>query len=131
MRLHVSSAGQVALESARVTLRGLTPMLNGVRLDGARLDVRESGDGVRVRMTAPGLGGGRLDLTGPRRDADAWDRRHTLASDPGVESDSIGVCCEVVEDLRASLQAGYYSWGGSRYLTVVVGEPRAGYAMTQ
>ena len=131
MRLHVSSAGQVALESARVTLRGLAPVLNGVRLDGARLDVRESGDGVRVRMTAPGLGGAALDVTVHRRDADAWEMRYTLAGDPGVEIDSFGVCFEVVENLRAYLQTGYYSWDGSRYLTVVEGEPRTGYAMTQ
>ena len=131
MKLCVASQDEVAFESGRVTLRGLAPVLNGARLDDTQLNARGTEDGAALRLTAPGLGGAALDVTIRRRDAHAWELRYALVGDPGVEVDSFGVCFEAVENLRAYLQNGYYSWDGSRYLEPGAAQAAPGYAMTQ
>src|SRR5690606_19612948 len=131
-RLRVSSKGEIALESARLTLRGLAPVFNGVRLDGAQTGVRaDQPDALDLRLTAPGLGGAALDVTLRRRDAHAWEMRYALVGDPGAPVDSFGVCFGAVENLRAYLQNGTYSWDGSRYVEPGEDTPQPGYAMTQ
>lgn len=136
MRLHWSSDGGLALESARITLRGLQPVLNGEPVEDAQTAVSAvegtPGDpsALRLRIAAPALGGATLDIEIRRRGVDAWALRYTLDGDPGVALDSFGVRFEAVENLRAWLINGYFSWDGSRYA-----EPSPatdpGYAMTQ
>lgn len=137
MRLEVSRRGDVLFDSALITLRGLTPVLNGARLEEAGAEVRaveggRAGPGaIDLRITAPGLGGAAFDVAIRRRDAHMWELRYTLDGDPGVPVDSFGVRFEAVENLRAYLQNGYYSWDGSRYLEPDAALSQPGYAMTQ
>lgn len=137
MRLELSPHGDVRLDSALITLRGLAPVLNGARLDGARAEgravegERAGSDTIALRLTAPGLGGAALEVAFRRRDAQAWELRYALDGEPGAEIDSFGVRFEAVENLRATLQNGAFSWDGSRYLEPGAEQTPPGYAMTQ
>ncbi|MCZ2098609.1 MAG: alpha-galactosidase [Anaerolineae bacterium] len=136
MRLSYSSADGLALESPRITLRGLRPVLNGAPVEALQTEALvvegppESLPALHLRMAAPALGGAALDVAISQRGADAWALRYALDGDPGVALDSFGVRFEAVENLRVWLRNGYFSWDGSRY--VEPGPPAdPGYAMTQ
>ncbi|HML24185.1 MAG TPA: alpha-galactosidase [Aggregatilinea sp.] len=140
MKLTLTPQGAFALETAALALRGLCPVVNGRPLKACVLEVLEHAAGVRVRWTGPDLDGAAFELEAAHRAApDRVEFRCRLIGWPDAALDSFGLRFERVENLRAYLRNGYFSWDGSFYVepealaVAGVREPRlqTGYAMTQ
>ncbi len=141
MKITLSSEGDWTLESSIVSLRGLRPVLNGAPLQGARVQVTRSDAGsAEWRYRAPALGEGLFGVEIARENDTRCSLRYWLEGLPEtVVLDSFGLQFGRLENLRAYLRNGYYSWDGSFYVDP---ESRAdgetseastetGYAMTQ
>ena len=132
--------GRLCLVSARVSLRAATPVLNGVALEEAQAESADAGNALELRYRAPGLGGGAFGVEARREEGGGLRLRWWVEGLPaGVDLDSFGLRFAAVENLRAYLRNGYFSWDGSFYvqpdalggLDADVERPETGYAATQ
>jgi hypothetical protein len=133
MQFNLTLDNRLEIESSIVSLRGVSPVLNGVVLDDARVEViANDATRIELRFTAPALGNGVFGFEIVREDkARAWSR-YWLEGFTGT-LDSFGLGFARVENLRAYLRNGYHSWDGSFYIEPEADRTRneTGYAMTQ
>lgn len=143
MKIAVTPAGTLSIESNIVSLRHARPVLNSVILPDLQAEItsnaNESQD-LLIRYRSPALGRGAfvVEVQVENREA-GWLRYWLEDLDPQIELNSFGLHFEAIENLRAYLRNGYHSWDGSAYvepealLDFEPYEPRPeiGYAMTQ
>lgn len=142
MKLSVMPEGALSIESSRGSLRGLRPVINGAPLDDARTTLLEGpaqgghARAIRLQFTSPALGGAVFSVEARQDDPARCALRYWLEGWPGERPlDSFGVCFEQIENARAWLRTGYFSWDGSGYVALdeaTAGDSApTGYAMTQ
>ncbi len=131
---------EFAVESL-VKLSGLVPIVNGAPVAERQTEIlRNDPSGMILQFTGPALAGSafRVEITRERKDRCALRYWIEGWKDP-TGLDSFGLRFERVENLRAYLRNGYYSWDGSFYVEPeglqqweeYERRPETGYAMTQ
>ncbi len=151
MNLTLSPEGDLSFESALVSLHDLRPVLNDHPLEDYYLapaphprPFSPTGRGESLRYSAPALGNATfvVEVEKPLGEAPStyYLLRYWLEGlDDDLILDSFGLRFERVENLRAYLRHGYFSWDGSFYVEPeAMGDfedyearPETGYGMTQ
>ncbi len=126
------------IESAGVVLRDLRPVLNGAPLDVLpQTDVQSNqaqgtSNPIILEYRSPALQGGMFRLELEQSDPSTVILRCALENvPPDLTLDSFGVRWERIENLRALMRSGYYSWDGTEYIQVGERDRVTGYALTQ
>ncbi len=130
----LDAAGRLCLRAGAITLRGLTPVVNGVALAGDPATHDAADGALALRFTDPALRGGTFAVSLRRTGPEAWEVRYALEGLPDdFTLDAFGLRFDAVENLRAYLRSGYFSWDGSAYVPAgpPADDPPTGYAMTQ
>lgn len=141
MKLSLDPSMNLNIETSLVSLLGAQPVLDGLILEDRQVEVENNDQAILLRYNAPALQGGVFVLQTRRPDSAGrvW-LRYWLEDLPADRRlDSFGLHFDRVENLRAYLRQGYFSWDGSFYV-----QPEAlagledgdshlltGYAMTQ
>lgn len=118
MNFSRTAAGEIRLDSALVSLGIVRPVINGRPLETGNI----SENGSIFRYALPDQQQFCLEF---RQDT-MLSLRYWIE---GAPVDSFGVCFVGLENLRAYLCSGYYSWDRSTYEEA--GAHKTGYAMTQ
>jgi hypothetical protein len=131
---------EFAVESP-VRLSGLVPIVNGAPVAEPQAEILRNDPGSMVlQFTGPVLAGSvfGVEITRERTDR-CWLRYWIEGWKDPTGLDSFGIRFERIENLRAYLRNGYYSWDGSFYVEPeglqqweeYERRPETGYAMTQ
>jgi alpha-galactosidase len=141
MKLSLTPSGALNIESDIVSLRDARPVVNGQIVEGAAEVIQNDAAGRVVRYTGLALGHGALVVEAhpEAENSCAWLRYWVEGLEPQFTLDSFGLQFAALENLRAYLRSGYFSWDGSAYVVPEAladfepGEtrPEVGYALTQ
>ncbi len=140
MNFSLTPTRTLSIESSISPLRDAHPVLNGAALEDWRAEVaRSDADGIALRYTAPALGNGVFGIEAGVASGRIWLRCWIEGLGDSVTLDSFGLRFESVENLRAYLRHGYFSWDGSDYVEPEAmsdfepyeSRPETGYGMTQ
>ena len=141
MKLSLTASGTLDIESNIVSLRYARPVVNGQIVEGAAEVLQDDKAGLVVRYTGLALGQGALVVEAhPEAETGcAWLRYWVEGLDPQLTLDSFGLQFGALENLRAYLRSGYFSWDGSAYVVPEAladfepdeARPEVGYALTQ
>ena len=141
MKISLTPSQTLNIESSLVSLFNARPVLNGMPLEEFHAQVlREEANEITVRYTAPALGGAMFGLASRRESTAHYSLHYWIEGlSESIVLDSFGLRFESVENLRAYLRHGYYSWDGSFYVEPeAMGDfeeyesrPETGYGMTQ
>lgn len=141
MKLSLDPSRNLNVETSLVSLLGAQPVVDGLILEDRPVEVLDNDRGIRLRYAPPALQGGAflLEAHHPDPASRVWLRYWLEGLPTDRRLDSFGLRFKGVENLRAYLRQGYFSWDGSFYL-----QPEAlagledgdshllsGYAMTQ
>lgn len=133
MNISIRSEPQPVIQFEHMTLRALQPVLNGALLVDARARlVRDEADTSVLCYSADALGGGTFCVEWKRADATHLEMRYWIENlEKDFVLDSFGIHFPQIENVRAFLRNGYFSWDGSEYVECTLGQTAFGYAMTQ
>jgi len=144
MKINLTSAGMLNVESNIIFLRNARPVLNSIVLQEIQAEITLSGEDAQeiiIRYRSPALGSGRFVVEAQQvsKQGSGWLRYWLEDLDPQIELNSFGLRFQAIENLRAYLCNGYHSWDESFYVEPEAladfepyeARPDTGYAMTQ
>lgn len=123
---------ELVVESERITLRAVLPVVNGALLVDAQQNlVQQNENEIVVRSTSPSFDG-IFFIALMRENESCLVLRCWIENLPNeFVLDSFGIHFARVENVRAFLRNGYFSWDGSEYVETATANNVTGYAMTQ
>lgn len=137
MIVSCSQDGELHFDSSLVSLSHVRPVINGMVQEGLQPEIDQATDGViQLRYTLPAAGTFGIDVV---TDSQPRSLHYWLEGLPdGFDLDSFGIRFARIENARAYLRNGYFSWDGSFYVEVegaaaITPAPslEKGYSMTQ
>lgn len=114
-------------------LLGVQPVVNGAPMDDAQARViHDDPDATLLQFALPNSAHGNFLVGLERENPSQWIMRYWIEHLPTeFVLDSFGVRFPHIENVRAFLRNGYFSWDGSEYVPANVPRDVVGYAMTQ
>lgn len=124
---------QFTLKVGGVALLGIQPVINGTPSEDAQLRlIRDGEDGTLLQFESPNVASGIFFIELKSENPSQWAMRYWIGNLPtDFVLDSFGIRFQSIENVRAFLRSGYFSWDGSEFVQAEAQPEVVGYAMTQ
>lgn len=128
-----NASRELIVQFGNIILGAIQPVLNGMILADADVQVvHDDAERIQLECTASALQDGRFLIEVKRETESRLTVRYRIENLPDTfVLDSFGIHFARVENLRAFLRSGYFSWDGSEYIPAGSHGVVRGYALTQ